>query len=319
MSQPPDSARVLPKLVSWATPRADVRGIVVVGSHARADHPADPWSDLDVVVTARRPDRYLDETSWLTDIERPWLVVREPTVVGAERILHVTFEGGAKVDAVFVSSFAFAVAAHVLKWLARRPRLRGMLPRVARDRLRLLSDLLGRGFRFALDKDGVGERLYGTIGARAPSGPPSESEFRHLVECFLNEQISMTLKLRRGEFFLVKTLGESRLMELLLQMIEWHTQATSDRWSSVFERGRFLEEWAPAAVVERLRRAFPGYDALDIERARLEAHGLFRGLAEETAARLGYAYPDDLDRCVMDWVRSQGSGPEADATPLADG
>ena len=34
-------------------------------------------------------------------------------------------------------------------------------------------------------------------------------------------------------------------MQLLLQMIEWHTRVTSDRWSPVFERGRFLEEQDP--------------------------------------------------------------------------
>ena len=93
---------------------------------------------------------------------------------------------------------------------------------------------------------------------------------------FLNEQVSFALKMRRGEFFVAKTLGEAQLMALLLQMIEWHTQATSDRWSHVFERGRFLEEWAPPIVIERLRGTFPHYDHVEIWQARLEALDLFR-------------------------------------------
>jgi aminoglycoside 6-adenylyltransferase len=95
------------------------------------------------------------------------------------------------------------------------------------------------------------------------------------------------------------------LIAPLLQMIEWHTQVTSDRWSPVFERGRFLEKWAPPIVMERLRATFPHYDPIEIWHARLEALDLFRSLAEETADRLGYSYPARLEETVMSWVRNQ--------------
>lgn len=98
-------------------------------------------------------------------------------------------------------------------------------------------------------------------------------------------------------------------MELLLQMIEWHSRATSDRWSPVFEHGRFLEEWAPPPVIERLRGVFPRYDAAEVWRARFEAFELFRWLARETGARLGYAYPTQVEETVMAWVQAQAPGP----------
>lgn len=106
-------------------------------------------------------------------------------------------------------------------------------------------------------------------------------------------------------------------MTLLLRMIEWHTRVTSDRWSPVFERGRFLEEWAPPMVVERLRGIFATYDPAEIWRARLEALELFRLLAEETGAQLGYAYPTQLEEAVMAWVRSQAPEPESGRPTLA--
>jgi aminoglycoside 6-adenylyltransferase len=307
MSQTEGSERILSKMVAWGTARDDLRAIAVVGSRARADHPADPWSDLDVIVMARRPQRYLTGSHWLAEIEPPWLAVREPTVVGGQQIFHATFEGGAKVDLVVVSSVAFSLAAHVVDTLRRHPALVALLPRIARDRLTTLSDLLNRGFRFALDKDGIADRLESGALAVPPPSPPSQEEFLDLIRRFLNEQVSVALKMRRGEFFVAKTLGESRLMDLLLQMIEWHTQVTSDRWSPVFERGRFLEEWAPPIVIERLRGTFPHYDPAEIWRARLEALDLFRWLAQETGARLGYSYPTQLEETVMTWVRDQAS------------
>jgi aminoglycoside 6-adenylyltransferase len=305
MSQTEGTERVLSKTVAWGTGRNDLRAIAVVGSHARSDHPADAWSDLDLIFMARRPSQYLDSSGWLSEIETPWLAVREPTVVGGEEILHITFEVGTKVDLVVVSSVAFSLAARTLQMLGRRPSLSKLLPEIARDRLGTLSELLGRGFRFALDKDRIGPRLESESTPAAPPSPPNEEAFLHLVKRFLNEQVSFALKMRRGEFFVAKTLGEPRLTELLLQMIEWHTQLTSDRWSPVFERGRFLEEWASPELLEGLRGVFPRLDPAEIWRARLEAHDLFRRLAQETATRLGYSYPTQLEDTIMSWVRDQ--------------
>lgn len=305
MSQTEAVERILSKLVAWASAREDLRGIAVVGSRARADHPADAFSDLDVIVMARNPKRYLSGTDWLAEIETPWLALREPTVIGGQQIFLVTFEGGAKVDLVVVSSLSFSLAARVLETGRRHPSVLTFLPRIVRDRLTDLSDVLNRGFRFVLDKDRIADRLEPGGFPVPPRRPPSQEEFFDLVRRFLNEQVWVALKLRRGELFVAKTTGESRLMALLLQMIEWHTQVTKDRWSPVFERGRFLEEWAPPIVVERLRRTFPQYDAVEIFQARLEALDLFRWLAQETGARLGYSYPTQLEETVMAWVREQ--------------
>jgi aminoglycoside 6-adenylyltransferase len=310
MSQTEGSERVLSKMVAWGTGRDDLRAIVVVGSRARSDHPADPWSDIDAILMARRPQRYLNGSQWFAEIETPWLAIREPTVVGGQQIFHLTFEGGTKVDLVVVSSVAFSLAAHAIDALRRHPSLLTLLPAIARNRLTTLSDLLNRGFRFVLDKDRLADRLKSGGLAVPPPSPPSQEEFLNLVKRFLNEQVSFALKMRRGELFVTKTLGESRLMDLLLRMIEWHTQVTSDRWSPVFEHGRFLEEWASPLVIERLRETFPRYDPAEIWRARLEALDLFRWLAQETGTRLGYAYPTELEETVMTWVRDQAPEPE---------
>jgi len=307
MSQSEGAERILSRMVAWGAARDDLRAIAVVGSRARSDHPADPWSDLDVIVMARRPKRYFRGSDWIAEIETPWLAIREPTVVGGQQIFHITFEGGTKVDLVVVSSVSFSLAARVLEALGRHPFLLKILPKSAIDPLTTLSDLLSRGFRFVLDPDRIADRLEAGVLAVPPPAPPSEEEFIDLVKRFLNEQVSFALKIRRGELFVAKTSGESRLMDLLLEMIEWHTRATSDRWSPLFERGRFLEEWAAPLVLERLPQIFPRYDAGQIWEARLEALELFRCLAEETGASLGYAYPRQLEKTLTGWLAEQAA------------
>ncbi len=304
MSQSEGAERILSKMVVWATARDDLRAIAVVGSRARTDHPADPWSDLDVLLMARRPKRYLAAPDWLSEIETPWLVVREPTPIGGQEIFLVTFDGGTKVDISVVSSRAFSLAARAVGMLRRHPSAITFFPGIAREPLTALSDVLNRGLRLVLDKDRIAHRL-GSGGLPVPPrSPPSEREFLDLVSRFLNEQVWVALKMRRGEFFVAKTLGESRLVALLLQMIEWHAQVTSGLWSPVFEHGRFLEEWADPAVVDRLRDVFPHYDSAEIWGARFQALDLFRSLAEETGGRLGYSYPKQLEETIMAWVRS---------------
>jgi Streptomycin adenylyltransferase len=58
-------------------------------------------------------------------------------------------------------------------------------------------------------------------------------------------------------------------------------------------------------VIERLRGTSPRYDSEEIRQARLEALDLFRWLAQETAGRLGYSYPTQLEETVISWVRDQ--------------
>jgi aminoglycoside 6-adenylyltransferase len=214
MSQTEGAERIVSKMVTWGTARDDLRAIIVVGSRAREDHPADEWSDLDVIVMTRRPKLYFAGSDWIAEIETPWLALRAPTVIGGQEIFHVTFEGGTKLDLVVIPSLAFSFAARALETLRRHPSMQTLLPKTLRARLSELSHLLNRGFRFVLDKDRIAGRLEpGGLAESSPS-PPSEEEFLDLVKRFLNEQVSFALKMRRGEFFVTKTLGEAQLTAL---------------------------------------------------------------------------------------------------------
>ena len=88
--------QLIARFVKWAEAQSDIGTAVVIGSRARIAHPADEWSDLDVVVTVDEPERYLFETDWLENIGNPWVTFVEGT--GDERERRVLFEGGLDVD-----------------------------------------------------------------------------------------------------------------------------------------------------------------------------------------------------------------------------
>ena len=64
------------RIAAWAESHPDVRAILVVGSRARRDSPADEWSDLDLMVFATHYEEYLANDSWLDDIGPTWLCLR---------------------------------------------------------------------------------------------------------------------------------------------------------------------------------------------------------------------------------------------------
>ena len=131
--------QIIEKYVRWAMSDPGTRAAIIIGSRARADHPADEWSDLDIIVHTSDMQRYLATTDWLEHIGTPWLTFVEQTPGGGpER--RVMFEGGLDVD------FAIIPA----EW-SQQVMSVGIPPD--------LADIIRRGVRVIVDKDGLAAQL----------------------------------------------------------------------------------------------------------------------------------------------------------------
>jgi aminoglycoside 6-adenylyltransferase len=95
----------------------------------------------------------------------------------------------------------------------------------------------------------------------------------------------------------------SYMRRLLLQTIEWHTQATKGWEVDTWHSGRFLETWADPRALRDLRGASAAYDTADVRRALLANLALFGWLAGEVAERLGYEYPANAHAYVTAWLK----------------
>jgi len=301
---------LMARLVNWAEAHPDIRAVVVVGSRARIDHPADMWADLDIILVTTDKDYYLSTADWMRSIGNPVLTFLEPTATGNEIERRVLFEGMLDVDFSIVPK-------EVVHKLIRAE--------ISNESAREIADTLGRGMRVLIDKDNVAEQfraLTSYVKARA-SSQPTRREFLEVVNDFLYHAVFITKHLRRGELWWAGTCCNCYMQRLLLQMIEWHAQANHGWSYDTWFRGRFLEEWADPAVLEGLRETFARYDRQDLSRALLATLNMFRQVALETANRLGYEYPVDVDEQVSKWVRncllpSDESIPKSDADSCCD-
>jgi aminoglycoside 6-adenylyltransferase len=250
----------LDDVISWASDQEDIRAVVLLGSHARAESPADEHSDVDVVLFADDPDRYLGDDGWLRQFGEPLLTFVEATPVGGFDERRVLFLDGLEVDFVVPPSAA------------------------ARATPADAGEVFARGFEVLYD-DGIG--VAPPPAAPRPV-PPTQAKLDQFSNDFWYHVLWAAKKLRRGEVLLAKQACDCRLTAQIVELARWRAHG-SDTWHGL----RFFERWAGDDVVEALRPTFAAYDAEDVARALRAKGELFGRLEDEVAARFGLAVSVD--------------------------
>jgi len=277
----PTFERLLERFIAWAEGEDNIRAVILIGSRARTDHPADEWSDLDLILAARDPRPLVENADWLRHVGTPWITFVERTPDGGfER--RVLFEGGLDVD------FA-PVSAEGLREFSRES-----LPPI-------WADIIRRGIRILLDKDDFSS-VFRAIG-RVPPPPahrPSESDFLNQVNDFWYHVPWAAKRLRRGELWRAHSCCDRYLKTLLRRMIEWHADAARKGAVDTWMRGRFMEEWAAPEAMAALPDVYARHNEEDVWRALRATMNLFGGLARETAARWRLAYPFTAEEKARD-------------------
>ena len=160
-------------VADWARERDDVSAVVVVGSRARADIPADRWSDLDIILIVDDPEPYAESATWVSEFGTPALTLLEGTPSG-QRERRVLYETGEDVDFP-------------------------LFPLSALDRLGQSANavaLLARGYRVLVDKIGLEERLRDVVDLASISTLPTSTACATRPTC--RPRRSMSTRLRSG-------------------------------------------------------------------------------------------------------------------------
>ena len=267
----------LDKVVRWARGEADIRAVVVTGSLARADGSVDEYSDLDAQIITRDIKRLTRDDSWLDRLGEVW--IRFPLQQDAPYRL-VWFAGGCKVDFQFI---------HRNDILAMRESGE-------------LSDEYQRGYRVALDKDGLYAELPPSPRVFPPPRPPSAREVAAATNEFWFEAIHVAQFIRRREFWVAKH-RDWTMKENLLRLLEWHARATGSGDVNTWLLGKRVLRWADADSVEAIQQIWSGWDAGEMWRALLAQLELFRRLSRELNTALGFDYSETKVLEIEHYIR----------------
>lgn len=269
--------------ISWAHSAEDIRAAFIVGSRARIDHPADEWSDLDLLFFTSKQNDYLNNNEWLKNFGTLWTSFVSKTAGGDPECLTL-YDGGWQVDFVIHSLDNLE---HIVK-------------------NRIVPKNFNRGVKVIVDKDHVANNIM-PQSFMAPTGNAlSEEKFIETVHQFWFVALYTAKQILRNELWVAK-LRDSNMKECLLQMIEWHEKVINGEDYDTWHAGRFLSEWAGEEIKEELRHSFGHFDESDSWKSLMATISLFKRLSHTIAEKRKFSYPNELENHMNDWLNLQNA------------
>lgn len=265
---------MLPNVLDWARLEEAIRAVVVTGSLARGDGSADQWSDLDAQIIATDYAAYIADDSWLDRLGEVW--IRFPRNQDLPYRL-VWFAGGLKVDFQFMGVDAIHEMADS----------------------GALSDEYLRGYFVALDKDGLLRDLPPSPRIFPQPDPPSAEQVEAVINEFYFEAIHVAQFIRRREFWVVK-FRDWTMKRDLLQMLEWHARASSDKPVNTWLLGKRIREWTGRETYAAIEEIWRAWDVAALWGSLQAQLNLFARIARELGEALDY----DLDIIPQDQIEA---------------
>lgn len=277
----PDPAGMLERVVDLARTEPGIHALILLGSRAREHHPADEWSDTDLLVVVDEPDLFLADAGWPAHLGPVAITFLEQTGHG-RRERRVLYADGTDLDLVPVA----------VEEIRGGPE--GMMG----------LEVLARGFRVVFDREGILSSLPEWVASRhrEEEWPPQLVEFENLVSDFWYHAVWTARKLRRGERWVALDCLDGYMKRRLLTVLEWQARGRDGGDEDPWFAGRFLERWAGPDVVEALGSTFARYDAADIIRSLRATMDLFRRQATDLSIRLELPYPARADEVATQLV-----------------
>jgi aminoglycoside 6-adenylyltransferase len=272
---------VIDRLVQWAEKHESIRAMLLYSSRANPNAPVDMFSDYDVLlaVTGVRP--FHEDDRWLEEFGKVLVVLRNPIDFehGFECFGFVThYEEGVKIDYGFYP-------VEFLTWAAKEPRL---------------PDDLDNGYVVLLDKDHLTDGLKPPSYAAYLPAPPTEQEYRAVIEEFLNDSLYVAKNLWRDNLFQMKyCLDYIMKFQCLRKMLEWQVEVDRNWSIRLGAYGKGLKKHSQPDIWAELESTYVGAGTEENWDALFKTAGLFRRVATDVAEALGYEYPHDLDENVM--------------------
>ena len=285
MRKLPDELHVLKKLTEWGRTQPSVRALILTSSRARPEAAADLLSDYDLVLVVRDLPRFEKEDAWISDYGRP--IARwgdQSTIYGLTTLFRgVLYEDYVKID---YSVWPDAV-----------------LERISAEAH--LPDSLDVGYQVLLDKDNRTSRWkLPSYMAHVP-GRPTEAEYLSLIGEFWWEATYVARSLWREDPVFAKfSLDYQIKLEVMRRMLEWRMEIEHDWRIRPGVHGRNLNRLLPADIWEQWSRTYVGSDVAENWVALFRTIELFRRVAREVGAALGYTYPKQMDDEVAAYLNA---------------
>jgi aminoglycoside 6-adenylyltransferase len=278
---------VIARLIEWGEKKEEVRAIILSSSRTNPNvqYLVDRLSDYDLDVVIRRDARaWYEDRSWLEDFGKVLVGFVEPPEreYGIEDFgCVILYQDGTKIDYTIMP-------VEIFKHVVAEPNLRGGWD---------------DGYHILLDKDHLATGLKPPTHREYIPQPPTEQEYNEVIERFFTETTYVAKNLWRDELIFMKNnLDQEMKAKFLCRMLEWRMELDFNWSVRLGLLGKGLKKRLPPDLWAELENTYVGAGIEENWAALHNTIALFRKVAVEVGNRLGYAYLDELDRRVMDYL-----------------
>lgn len=271
-------------IADWAAGRENIRAGLLTSTRAVSGAATDVFSDFDVILVVCDARPYYESRAWLDDFGALLALYRDP-LMEQDGFQHagyvVQYEDGLKID--------FSV------WPV------GLFQRIAAARE--LPAELDAGYQVLFDKDGLTAALKPpTLRGYIPR-PPSAAEFGALLESFFVDAIYTAKYLWRGDLAAAKYILDSMIkQEYLIPLLTWHFECEKGWAIRPGPYGRGLGSHARPDLWAEFLALYCAAGLEENWQALERTLAFMRKAGGETAQRLGFEYPADLQRRVEAFI-----------------
>ena len=286
-----DPDDVIKKLIHWGEQQEPIRAMLLTSTRAVPDAPVDDLSDYDVVLVVEYIHRYHEDRDWLNNFGEVLVAYWDPIYsdpdTGTDKFGNVIqYADGLKIDFTL----------YPVSWLQKV------------HSLPALPAELDAGYRILLDKDGLTHGMNPpTYSAYIPKAPTNEI-YQKWIQDFFSDAPYAAKCLLRGELLPLKWCLDYDMKHIYLrQMLEWKIGLDTDWSVPMGSLGKGLKRHLSPEIWSQLESCFAGADIDENWEALFRTITLFRQAAVEVGERLGYVYPQELDRRVTAFVQNMRS------------
>lgn len=286
--QPDDIIR---RLVRWAEQQGAVRAMLLTSTRAIPNAPLDLFSDYDVVLIVQDIRPFFEDRTWLHDFGEVlvayWDPIHPAPDYGLEQVANVIqYADGLKIDFTL--------------WPVE------LLRRIAQASA--LPAELDAGYTILLDKDHLTDGMQPPTYTAYIPRPPADETYQKVVEDFFSDAPYVAKCLWRDELLPAKWCLDYDMKYIFLrQMLEWRVECDHGWSIPAGALGKGLKKRLPPEIWSQLEHTYVGAGMAENWAALFRTLDLFRQVAIEVAAHLGYVYPFDLDQRVTAYIHHMQS------------
>ncbi|SKC82104.1 aminoglycoside 6-adenylyltransferase [Maledivibacter halophilus] len=266
-------SEVLSQFKGWAKRNDLIRGAVLTSSRVVPDASIDFLSDYDIELYVSEIGSFEENDDWLKAFGS--IMVRwpfKPRSTGKKSWITrlVLFKDGVRID--------FQIT----------------------DQFEIEPDTYDNGYKVLIDKDNIFNELSKPTFSQYLIKKPSKEEYETLANEFWWDAYYVPKYLWRDELPFAKYMLDYILRYLFLnKIIEWYIGMKNNWLVNTGACGKKFKRYLDSKTWSEFEETYAGADVEENWKAFFKTTDFFRKIAKQVGENLGYEYPDNLDKEVV--------------------